>query len=162
MQKSSFFLFLSVFAFITPPLIAQSFMYTGVIIDSNTNKLLQNVKIFRMSEQDTSQIMNSISGTFQVMISKGTKLHFRKAGYAWHSIKISDDTMIEETVYLLPSKSVQLDTGNKEYSTEIIYDNEIVPQNEWNDVLSISPNEIGSIKAYIKDEKNILDITSKP
>jgi len=139
-------------------------MFKGVIIDSTTNKPLQNVKIYQMSEQDTIQTNNDISGKFQLMLSKGTKLHFRKVGYAWHSIKITENNMKEGTVYLLPSKQIQLDLGNKEDSTEIIiiYDGKIVPQNEWNDVLSIPKDEIGSVNFYVKDKKNILDVVSKP
>ena len=162
MQRKFLLTLFGFFVFVIHPLMAQSFMFKGIIIDSTTNKPLQSVKIYLMSERDTVQITNNISGTFQIEIIIGSKLHFRKGGYAWHSIKITNDSKKEVAIHLLPSKPVQLNIGDKEYSTVVIYDNEVVPQNEWNDVLSICPKEISSVKTYIKDRQNILVIESKP
>lgn len=162
MRKKHFLLLLCVFIFIAHPLVAQLSIFRGIIIDSITNKPLQNVKIYRISEQDTSQLTSDISGAFQVVLSKEIKLHFRKDGYGWHSIIITDNTK-EETICLLPSKPAQENIGQKNIdNAEIIFDGKELPRNQWDDACSIRPSEIASLTIYRKDGKIRFVFESKP
>ena len=112
---------------------------------------MQNVRIYRIYNKDTIKIL-STDGKFEVIAGKGAKLNFRKSGYAWHTVKIHDRNMLD--VYMVPSKSHEKDIGKENYNkTEIIFDGEVIPQEEWDDVCSVNQDEIEFLEIYIKDGK---------
>ena len=138
-----------------------TFLYKGSIVDSSTNAVLQNVRIFVISNGDTLKTTSNSAGQFQVTALINAKLHFRKAGYAWQSLGIKDRNM--QKIYLVPSKSLcEKDIGKENYDrVTVLYDGHVVPQNEWDDVASINKDEIESLEIQTKNGKTIISFTSK-
>jgi hypothetical protein len=116
-----------------------SFVCKGIVIDSVTMSPLQNVRIYC---RDTIPAYSDKTGKFRIPVKTGDKLHFRKAGYAWHTEKITEENM---TVCLFKSDSSLHKKLSRTYpreKTEIMYDDKLVPFNEWGDAFSTHPSEI--------------------
>lgn len=136
------------------------FKYKASIKDSITQAPLKNVQIFRYYTGDTISMV-STDGKFEIPVGIGAKIHFRKKGYAWHSVKITSKNI--QDIFLTKSKSHQKDIGLENYAnTEIIYDGEVVSQEDWDDVGSINHDEIATLEIYNKNGKNKIVFLSKP
>jgi hypothetical protein len=121
-----------------------SFVCKGIVFDSITMFPLQNVRIYY---QDTIPVYSDKTGKFRISVKTGDNLHFRKAGYAWHTEKIINENM---TVSLLKSDSSLYERLKLTYpreGTKIIYDDKLVPFDEWGDAFSTHPSEIVLIDA---------------
>jgi hypothetical protein len=138
------------------------FVYKGIVMDSTTMTPLPKVDIYRISDTDTLKIQSDAAGKFEITVSKAAKLHFRKLGYAWHTVRINDKNV--QNIYLLPSKPhKEKNIGKENYdSVEMFYDGEFVPFELWDDVGSIHPDEIANLEfRSSKDGKSKLSFTSK-
>lgn len=157
-----FELYLILFLINAMPISGQrnEFIFKATIRDSSTQVAIPNVKIYCISKTDTTMTTSS-DGKIDLMVGIGTKLHFRKPGFAWQTVKINDK--ITKEIFLVPSKSHQKDIGIENYSSTILtYDGEIVPLEQWDDVCSINRDEIASVATYSKNGKNRIVFLSKP
>jgi hypothetical protein len=127
----------------------QDFTCRGRIIDANTNLPLQDVRIYLNNEFKTQSNSN---GEFQLSLKTGSGLLFKKSGYGWRFLKITNnDTQQIRLVPSDPEKSemVFLDrAGNKrEYDgVDFYFNGQLVPEAEWSDANGIlnnfNPNEM--------------------
>jgi len=141
-----------------------SFVCNGAVKDDLTKSALPNVRIYY---RDTIPVYSDENGQFHLQAKTGDKLHFRKAGYGWHTEKITAETL--QTVYLAPSSSVMIkkDFGKEAYNpdrTDYIYDGKLVPFEEWDDAYSTPQKEISVLritKAIYKDPPTNLILIQK-
>ncbi|MDR0606211.1 MAG: hypothetical protein LBG80_18180 [Bacteroidales bacterium] len=126
------------------------FKYKGVIKDSITMVALDSVRIYKIYNNDTIKILSDATGQFETVISTGTKFHFRKRGYGWQTIKVSDKNM--QYIYLIPNKDSWV-RNEAYYRTKMIYNGEIVPREEWDDLANINRDEIASLEVFSSKEK---------
>lgn len=136
------------------------FVFKASIKDSITKAPLKNVRILRYHTGNAKEFV-SPDGNFEIPVEVGDKLHIRKKGYAWHSVKIKSKDI--QDIFLVKSKSHQKDIGLENYAnTEVIYDGENVPQEDWDDVCSTNRDEIASLDIFTKNGKNTIIFKSKP
>ncbi|MGV8096473.1 MAG: hypothetical protein AB2L24_31845 [Mangrovibacterium sp.] len=142
----------------------QDFVYRGKIADASTKLPLQDVKIYKICNGDTIMTRCNVNGEFQILLNTDSKLFFKKKGYAWHIVKISNKDNLQ--IYLTPSKKrSKTDIGIENYDKKDVYfDGQLVPQEEWDDAGSIDPDlahlEILSGK-YSKDGRNKIYFKTK-
>ncbi|MFA5819290.1 MAG: hypothetical protein WC854_08435 [Bacteroidales bacterium] len=75
------------------------FIFKAIIKDNVTQAALTNVRIYRISKTDTI-ITTSSDGKVELLVGIGVKLHFRKLGYAWQTIKINDKNVNPHCSYV--------------------------------------------------------------
>jgi hypothetical protein len=75
---------------------------------------------------DTSFVTTDADGKFAVKVKRGTTLCFRKRGYRWLNLRVTEKT--PSIVHLSQSVKQDLD-----YSA-IYVDGELLPRDEWNDI----------------------------
>jgi hypothetical protein len=118
---------------------------------------LQDVRIYC---QDTVPVYSDKAGKFRIPVKTGDNLHFRKAGYAWHTEKIINENM---TFCLFKSDSSlhkELSRAYPREKTEIMYDDKLVPPDEWGDAFSTRPSEIILIETKTSPQKNKIILKS--
>jgi hypothetical protein len=123
-------------------------------MDSATSSPLQNVRIYY---QDTIPLYSDKTGKFRINIKASDKLHFRKAGYAWHTETITGDEF--QKIYLFKSDASLQEKLSKVYSrekTKIFYDDKLIPFEEFGDAFSTHSSEIESININSSRTKVIL------
>jgi hypothetical protein len=117
----------------------------GTVRDHATNSPLQNVRIYY---RDTIPVYSNSAGEFQITARPGDKLHFRKAGYGWHTKEITgEEDMPVDLAASKPEKIIP-DFGNTYRAdyTELLYDGKPVPFEEWIDACSSPHDDIISLQ----------------
>ena len=129
----------------------QNFTCRGRIIDANTNLPLQDVKIYLAKTNEFKTQSNS-NGEFQLSLEAGSGLLFKKSGYGWFFLRITNNDA--QQIKLVPSDPEKSDPiffdmdGNKrEYDGVDFYINgQLVPEVEKIDAYGIfknfNPNEM--------------------
>jgi hypothetical protein len=138
----------------------------AVVLDNITKTPLQDVRISVIYQNDTTHIESNKLGEFKYSAKKGTRLFFKKRGYAWHFVDIKDDPV--KFIILLPSNPwSERDIGKKNMNnTEFIFNGRLVPQDEWDDAGSMDKDDIANFEVHAPrnlkpGEKNKIIMTSK-
>ena len=125
----------------------QNIVCKGKITDVNTNLPLQEVKIFKVFNGDTVMYQSNATGDFQISLQSGSKLLLRKPGYAWKTVRVSNDEILQ--IKLTPSKpqnpTIHNTKEDKIYEADVYINGQLVPKSEVNDALSLDPKEITNL-----------------
>jgi len=136
----------------------QSPIFRGIIMDANTNLPLKEVGIYRISAGDTLKMQSGVNGEFQLPFKAGSRLLFKKKGYAWHVLrKINDSPQQIKLVPSNPGSKIKLfdqDEKRKEGKMDLYFDGQLVPETEWADALCIDPKEIRDLGISSKDGRH--------
>jgi hypothetical protein len=126
-------------------------MYHSVIIDSITQAKLQNVRVY--VDKDTVGMINRSDGTFQVNVTEGSIIRFRKTGYRWLNMEITDNSA--KIIKMIPSTRSTL----HDQFEEVEVNGKLLPKEEWDD---LNPNYFINVAVSTTDNnKNKLVITTK-
>lgn len=121
----------------------QDFLFNGKIADANTKLPLQDVRIYKIRNADTIKIQSNLNGEFQILLNTDSQLFFKKNGYAWHIVKITNGET--QLIYLKPASATIAIGIARVNDTDIYFNGHRVPREEWEDALSIDKGLIRSI-----------------
>ena len=107
----------------------QDVVWKGIVRDSITKEVLSDVRI--CLDQDMEGVLLDRAGEFQISVEKGTKVWFRKKGYQWKNIVITNNG--EGIIELNPSSSKSFFSGLPG-ETEYYINDVKIPEEEWCDV----------------------------
>jgi hypothetical protein len=125
--------------------------YQSVIIDSITRKTLQNVRVY--ADKDTVGVTSRLDGSFQLNVKKGFIVRFRKTGYRWLNIEVTDNPV--KIIEMVPTTRSIL----HEQFEEIEVNGKLLPKEEWDD---LNPDYVIDVAVSIIDnEKSKLIVTAK-
>lgn len=137
----------------------QNFLCKGKIVDFNTKLPLQDVRIYcTYNNRDTIETLCNMKGEFQISLQTGSKLLFKKRGYAWHVVKIANKEI--QQISLKPSRpipKIQFQGEEDLDNTDIYVDGQLVPREEWDDAFSMDREEktLGTASSRVtKDKRN--------
>lgn len=113
-------------ASVSPCLAQGKFTYKAVIQDSLTQEKLSDVRIY--AGTDTVGSKNRPDGSFQLSVKKGSTVRFRKTGYRWLNLVVSEDNA--KIIEMIPSKKSEL----HDQFDEVEINGKLVSKEEWNDI----------------------------
>ena len=140
----------------------QDFLFNGKIADADTKLPLQDVRIYKIHNADTIMIRSNANGEFQILLNTDSHLFFKKNGYGWHIVKITNRE--PQQIYLSPASAsadriIEVDEmGNEKADrsddTDIYFNGHRVPREEWKDALSIDHSLIRGFSSRKEDGRN--------
>ena len=115
------------------------------IADIETKLPLQDVRIYKIHNTDTIMIRSNANGEFQILLNTDSHLFFKKNGYGWHIVKITNRE--PQQIYLSPARAnadriIEVDemgnekTVSSDDNTDVYFNGHRVYQEEWKDALS--------------------------
>ena len=113
----------------------QNFVLNGKIADADTKQPLQDVRIYKIFNGDTITTQCNLKGEFQISLNTDSKLLFKKRGYAWHIIKITNREPLQ--IYLKPTTLTMNMEKEKVDNTDFYINGHLVPREEMEDALGI-------------------------
>ena len=121
----------------------QNLTCSGRIIDANTNLPLQGVRIYLAKANEFKTQSNS-NGEFQLSLEAGSGLLFKKSGYGWFFLRITNNDT--QQIKLVPSEGEgitfhDMDGNKREYDgVDLYFNGQLVPEAERIDANGILKN----------------------
>jgi len=129
----------------------QEVVWKGIVRDSITKEVLSDVRI--CLDQDMKGVLLNSAGEFQISVEKGTKVWFRKQGYKWGNIVVTNNS---EGIIELPPSSSSIPFFPSIHEGMIVecYINDVkITKEEWNDVRLKEDDKAG---IRVRNESNVM------
>jgi hypothetical protein len=130
----------------------KSVLCKGTVLNSETGRPIPGVALY--TDNKISGITTDANGEYQLKVTEGTKVRFKKEGYIWKTVTVIHQE--KQKIHLSPSQGAILSNGG-EKMTEIEYDGVSIPEEEWP---QINPEEIGSMN-MLKSNNNTVKLVIK-